>query len=65
VTVVGPGLGRVDACATAIWALAKDRPLAEAWKWLPAAGHSALAVTRTGDITTTHGMGEHLARVAA
>jgi thiamine biosynthesis lipoprotein len=65
VTVVGPGLGRVDACATAIWALAKDRPLAEAWQWLPAAGHSALAVTRTGGITTTQGMGEHLARVAA
>ena len=38
ITVVGPDLGRVDAFATAIWALAKDRPLAEAWSWLPDTG---------------------------
>lgn len=65
VTVVGPDLGRVDAFATAIWALAEDRPLAEAWNWLPGDGYQALAVLTSGAVTATHGMGAHLVRSVA
>jgi thiamine biosynthesis lipoprotein len=65
ITVVGPDLGRVDAFATAIWALAKGRPLADAWGWLPGLEYEAFAVTRTGEIRCTPGMGAHLARAAA
>lgn len=65
VTVVGPDLGRVDAFATAIWALAQDRPLEQAWDWLPGTGCAALAVTSTGTTHTTSGMPEHLVTAAA
>ena len=65
VTVVGPDLGRVDAFATAIWALAKDQPLELAWSWLAGTGCEALAVTSSGDVRTTPGMGAHLVRAAA
>jgi thiamine biosynthesis lipoprotein len=65
ITVVGPDLGRVDAFATAIWALAKDRPLNEAWTWLPDGKYQALAVLRTGEVRTTSGMATHLVRLAA
>ena len=65
VTVVGPDLGHVDAFATAIWALGKDRPLAEAWNWLPGDEYQAFAVLTSGAVTATHGMGTHLVRAAA
>ncbi len=60
VTVVGPDLGIADAYATAIWALAMDRPMSEAWQWLPATGYAALAVTTGGSILTTPGMGTYV-----
>ena len=62
---MGPDLGHVDAFATAIWALAKDRPLAEAWNWLPGHEYQAFAVLRSGAVFATHGMGTHLVRAAA
>jgi thiamine biosynthesis lipoprotein len=65
ITVVGPDLGRVDAFATAIWALAKDRPLAEAWQWLPERSYAAMAVLSSGAIRGTPGMDPHLVRAAA
>jgi FAD:protein FMN transferase len=65
VTVVGPDLGRVDAFATAIWALAVDRPLAEAWSWLPGADYQSFAVMTSGAIRATAGMGTHLVGAAA
>ena len=65
VTVVGPDLAHVDAFATAIWALAKDRPLAEAWDWLPADEYQAFAVLTSGAVIATQGMGAHLVRAAA
>ncbi len=65
ITVVGPDLGHVDAFATAIWALAKDQPLADAWAWLPGPEYAAFAVMRTGEIRGTQGMGAHLVRAAA
>ncbi len=65
VTVVGPDLGQVDAFATAIWALAKDRPLAEAWSWLPGDEYQALAVLSSGSVRQTAAMGSHLVRAAA
>ncbi len=65
ITVVGPDLGRVDAFATAIWALARDRSIEQAWGWLPKAGYAALAVTTRGSIHTTSGMPRHLADTAA
>ena len=65
VTVVGPDLGHVDAFATAIWALAKDRPLAEAWEWLPGDEYQSFAVLTSGAVTATQGMGTHLVRAAA
>ncbi len=64
ITVVGPDLGRVDAFATAIWALAKDRPLAEAWQWLPERSYAAMAVLSSG-AHGTPGMDSYLVRVAA
>jgi thiamine biosynthesis lipoprotein len=65
VTVVGPDLGRVDAFATAIWALARDRPLAEAWRWLPDDDYQAFAVLASGAIHQTSSMGAHLVGAAA
>lgn len=65
VTVVGPDLGRVDAFATAIWALARDRSIESAWEWLPEPGYEAFAVTTTGTIRTTSGMARHLVGTAA
>ena len=65
ITVVGPDLGRVDAFATAIWALAKDRSVAQAWSWLPDTRYAVLAVTTTGSIRATSGMADHLAGAAA
>jgi thiamine biosynthesis lipoprotein len=65
VTVVGPGLGQVDAFATAIWALAGDRPLAQAWNWLHDTGCAALAVAPDGAVQSTPGMAAHLVRPAA
>ncbi len=65
ITVVGPDLGRVDAFATAIWALARDRSIESAWEWLPDPGYEALAVTTSGTIRTTSGMADHLAGAAA
>ena len=65
VTVVGPDLGHVDAFATAIWALAKDRPLAEAWEWLPGDEYQSFAVLTSGAVTSTQGMSTHLVRAAA
>jgi thiamine biosynthesis lipoprotein len=65
VTVIGPDLGHVDAFATAIWALAKDRPLADAWGWLPEPQYGAMAALSAGAIRMTAGMGAHLVRAAA
>ncbi len=65
VTVVGPDLGYVDAYATAIWALARDRPLSQAWAWLPETGCAALAVTGDGSLRATPGMNSHLVTAAA
>jgi thiamine biosynthesis lipoprotein len=65
VTVIGPDLGHVDAFATAIWALAKDRPLAEAWSWLPGDEYQAFAVLTSGSAVATTGMAPHLVRAAA
>ena len=64
-TVIGPDLGHVDAFATAIWARAKDRPLADAWGWLPERQYGAMAVLASGAIRMTSGMGAHLVRAAA
>jgi hypothetical protein len=63
--VIGPDLGHVDAFATAIWALAKDRPLAEAWSWLPGDEYQAFAVLTSGSAVATTGMAPHLVRAAA
>jgi thiamine biosynthesis lipoprotein len=65
VTVVGPDLGRVDAFATAIWALARELPVAQAWSWLPGDGYQAFAVLKSGAVATTRGMGGHLVSSAA
>lgn len=65
VTVVGPQLRLADAFATAIWAHAKVRPLAQAWSWLAGTGYEALAVERSGRRHSTPGMGQHLVRAAA
>jgi FAD:protein FMN transferase len=65
VTVIGPDLGQVDAFATAIWALAKDGPLEQAWHWIPGDEYQALAVLASGSVISTRGMGAHLVRAAA
>jgi FAD:protein FMN transferase len=65
VTVIGPDLGHVDAFATAIWALAKDQPLAQAWDWLPGSEYGAMAVMSSGAIRQTSAMAPHLVRAAA
>jgi thiamine biosynthesis lipoprotein len=65
VTVIGPDLGHVDAFATAIWARAKDGPLAEAWGWLPESQYGALVVLASGAIRMTPGMGACMVRAAA
>jgi thiamine biosynthesis lipoprotein len=65
VTVVGPQLRLADAFATAIWAHARVRPLAQAWSWLAGTGYEALAVERSGRRHGTPGMDQHLVRGAA
>lgn len=65
VTVIGPDLGRVDAFATAIWALAKGQPLEQAWGWLPGSQYGALAVMSSGECRQTPVMSRHLVRAAA
>lgn len=62
VTVFGPDLGLADAFATAIWAHAGQRPLEEAWSWLPGTGYHALVVGATGSLTATPGAAAHLVR---
>lgn len=65
VTVVGPDLRLADAFATAVWAGALNRPLAEAWAWLAGTGYEALAVADGGSARTTDGLSRHLVRPAA
>lgn len=64
-TVVGPELRLADAFATALWAQAKSRPVAECWGWLAGSGYEAMSVERSGAVRTTPGMGAHLVRRAA
>jgi thiamine biosynthesis lipoprotein len=65
VTVVGPRLGRADAFATAIWALALQGPLDRAWAWLAGTGYEALAVDGAGVVRGTPGMRAHVVAPAA
>ena len=65
ITVVGPDLGRVDGFATAIWALARDGSLEQAWSWLPGSQYGALAVMPSGEVRQTSAMSSHLVRAAA
>jgi hypothetical protein len=54
-----------DEFATAMWALPKDRTLAEAWKWLSGDGYQSLAGLTSGAGTTTEGPHARLVRAAA
>lgn len=60
ISVIGPELSLADAYATAIWALARQRPVPEAWEWLEPTEYEALAVLSNGQLETTAGMREHL-----
>ncbi len=64
VTVAGPNLSLADAFATAIWALARDHPVDEAWQWLAGTGYEALAIGAEGWVRRTPGMGQFLVLAA-